>query len=373
MEHELICTWLELPAQKWPPDYYALLGLPAGEPNLERIEQNVHDRLAKVRKYQLNHPEQVTEAMNLLARAFTCLTDPAAKKSYDAHLLGIPVPKVDGEGAAPTIAPANAIPPVVVQPPDQPPKSPEQQQADWQKEPPPQRVAVDQPVVGETAVSGDAAPLASSEANTTEAPVGPTAEAPVPVPVEPPPPPEPLDPAQALAQSPQARRGLGTKRALYYRIARTRQLLRTWDEAGKFLNNPKRRLTKIVDANELSMQLTTLRQLLRTFPPLLGEGGQPGYFVLALARQEMVVPTFRALLPSQRDTLARDWRDGRAVLLHHRDFLRQELRALRRKSRWARLSRAFRTLLNEKPIVVVIVVGALALALSLWFTLRWGL
>src|SRR5262249_36340536 len=41
-----------------------------------------------------------------------------------------------------------------------------------------------------------------------------------------------------------ARRGLGTKRALYYRISRTRQLLWAWGQAGKYLNSPSRLLTR---------------------------------------------------------------------------------------------------------------------------------
>src|SRR5205085_2212475 len=128
---------------------------------------------------------------------------------------------------------------------------------------------------------------------------------------------------QAAQLSTTARRGLGTKRALYYRIARTRQLLRAWDQAGVFLSKPKRRLTKQAEAADLVRQLTTIRHLLRRFPPLLGEAGQPGYLVVALARQEMIVQTFRTLLPSQRERLAQDWQSGRELLVSHRQFLRQ--------------------------------------------------
>ena len=73
-------------ARAWPPDHYAVLGLTPGEPDVGKIEEHTHDRLARLRQYQLNHPDQVTEAMNRLAEAFSCLTDPAAKKAYDATL-----------------------------------------------------------------------------------------------------------------------------------------------------------------------------------------------------------------------------------------------------------------------------------------------
>src|SRR5438132_11644234 len=86
MQHQIICSWLGMPADRWPPDHYALLGLNAGEARVDVIEQHVHDRLAKVRCYQISNPEQATEAMNRLAQAFMCLTDPEAKKTYDGTL-----------------------------------------------------------------------------------------------------------------------------------------------------------------------------------------------------------------------------------------------------------------------------------------------
>ena len=86
MQHQIICAWLGTPADRWPPDHYALLGLDPGETRVELIEQHVHERLAKVRCYQISHPEMATEAMNRLAQAFMCLTDPEAKKTYDGRL-----------------------------------------------------------------------------------------------------------------------------------------------------------------------------------------------------------------------------------------------------------------------------------------------
>src|SRR5437763_4898092 len=88
MSHALICSWLGIPADTWPPDHYRLLGLEPGEPDPNLIEQRVHQRLDAVRRYQMLHPEQATEAMNRLAQAFICLTEPASKQAYDATLLG---------------------------------------------------------------------------------------------------------------------------------------------------------------------------------------------------------------------------------------------------------------------------------------------
>src|SRR5256885_4677556 len=91
MDHELICTWLGLEPDEWPPDHYRLLGLTLGEEDVSLIEQHVHQRLDTVRCYQMLHPEQATEAMNRLAQAFVCLSEPASKKQYDAGLPGVAV------------------------------------------------------------------------------------------------------------------------------------------------------------------------------------------------------------------------------------------------------------------------------------------
>jgi hypothetical protein len=158
---------------------------------------------------------------------------------------------------------------------------------------------------------------------------------------------------------------LGTKQALYHRIARTRQLLRAWEQAGRFLAFPRRVLVKRTDGVALTNHLNTIRTVLREFPPVLGEAGQPGYLVVALARQQMIVQTFEALLPSQREALARDWRHGHKLLTAHRDFIRQELRAMRRRSSLIWAVRAVRTYVREHPGVVLLLLAALAVLIAL--------
>ena len=80
----------------------------------------------------------------------------------------------------------------------------------------------------------------------------------------------------------------------------------------------------------------------------------------------MIVPTFQTLLPSQREALARDWSQAQKLLVAHKDFLRQELRALRRKTIVGRALRASRAFLNEHPGGVLVLLGLVALALALW-------
>jgi hypothetical protein len=168
-----------------------------------------------------------------------------------------------------------------------------------------------------------------------------------------------------------ARRGLGTKRQMYHRLATTRQLINAWKRSGRYLGNAERRLTRLADANDLVQEFVDIEDLLRQFPPLMGEAGQPGYLVLALAKQPSVVPTFRGLSASQREALARDWNAALEVLLEHRDFLRKEVRLRRKKSRWARMLRAARAFGSDHALSVLICAGVLALLLGVWTYYRY--
>ena len=66
--------------------------------------------------------------------------------------------------------------------------------------------------------------------------------------------------------------------------------------------------------------------------------------------------------------LARDWENGHVLLAAHRQFLRQEVRSLRHKSRVGQALRAVRVLLSDHPGVVLLVLALLALAVALWKT-----
>jgi hypothetical protein len=354
MSHEIIQGWLKLPAGSWPPDHYTLLGLPPGEQDVARIERHVQERLDIVRRHQLVHPEQATEAMNHLARAFMCLTDSVTKQAYDTRLLGLspaavrePAPvavAVSDEQEAPLqlLGPVEDAPPEPAPPPVEPPPP---EPAPPPVEPPPPEAIPLPPVA--TPAPPVAIPLLPAEAA---------------VPIE-----ERADPIQQAAErSPAAQRGLGTRRALYRRLAHTRQLARAWEVAGKYLAWPKRQLTKPAEATELLTLLTAIRNQLPGFPAILGEAGQPGYLVVALARQQGVVPTFQALLGTQRAALARDWWAGRALLSKHREFLRKELRTLRKKNVVARLGRAVVRFVTDQPGYVLLFLGLLALNVAIW-------
>jgi hypothetical protein len=388
MNHELICRWLDLPETDWPPDHYRLLGLTAGESDGELVEHRVHERLAAVRRHQLANPEQATEAMNRLAQAYVCLTDPEAKRAYDADLLGKPLPPAEPAPPAmaelapapvqPAIAVADLPPPALAIPmsPDPlawlygpwtglPGETPVPGKADTQLD------LNGAPTLAEALpANGDALPVLPYVPSVLAVPgssiVVPPPAVPGPGDIPTALPAEPVDPFVEAAQtSSPARRGLGTKRGLYHRVARTRELLWAWEQIGKYLKG-KRKLTRRSEAADLIRQLGTVRQLVREFPPILGRAGQPGYLVMALARQQMIVQTFQALLPSQREVLARDWEASYTLLAAHRQFLRQELRSLRRKSFVGQALRAVRAGLADHPGWVLLVLALVAFVVALW-------
>ncbi len=155
--------------------------------------------------------------------------------------------------------------------------------------------------------------------------------------------------------------------ALYHRIGRTRHLLRVWNSLGKYISSPKRRLSRSTDGPELVRQLEEITTLLKKFPPLLGEAGQPGYLVLALTQVD-TVKVFQSFSLDQRKALRRDWRAGVKLLLAHRDFLREEVRAHRKRPFRQRLLRATWSLIIDQPGTVLFLLALLALNIALWRT-----
>jgi hypothetical protein len=364
MSHELLCSWLKLPTKSWPPDHYTLLGLKPGESDTARIERHVQLRMEWVRCYQLAHPDLVTEAMTRLAQAFDCLCNPEARKAYDAQQLGKAAGRKHTQTAAPA-TPSLAPPPAKPGPPPTPKLAPVltnsaatetiPPRAEKSTMPMPLPLKAEAPTAAPPADGPAAAPLAPSPPAPEKLLPAPPAVLPS-VPVTN----EAIDPALEAARSGPARRGLGTKRALYQRISRTRQLIRAWVQAGKYLADPKARLKEKTDAIDLIRQLTIIRQQLTDFPALLGQAGQPGYLVIALARQPEIVKTFQALDPTLRKSYVRDWEAGLAFLAAYRQFLREELWDLRRQGRVGRLLRLTRSVIGDHPGLWLFLLALLA-------------
>ena len=77
MNAKILCTWLGTTA--WPPEHHVLLGVDPGETDGQRIERQCQERMAKLRCFQLSHPEEATEGMNRVAQAFISLTETLAR------------------------------------------------------------------------------------------------------------------------------------------------------------------------------------------------------------------------------------------------------------------------------------------------------
>jgi hypothetical protein len=400
MDFQLIASWLGLPAGPWPPDHYTLLGLQPGETDTCRIEQAVHERLMRVRSYQLTHPVVATEAMMRLAKAFDCLTNPMAKKAYDkAHFPNLVAPALPPSRIPTALAsdttetkPVSPVPPT--------PKWWNEPPLDWKPAvaPPPVRNPGDSgPVVPppvrlpqpgpqpkeDAAVPPIRAPRATPEDSAqatavaemslpTPAPVG--VDIPTPRPSALPPSSADSHPAlptlatgrlavdpllESIRNSTGVRRGIEYRRGLYRRVRWLRRLVRAWERMGKYVHRPKRRLSKLAEETDLTRLLLSLEDLLQEAPAVLGEPGQPGYRVLALATQEPVIERFKALSDHDRALLARDWVAGRELLAAYRRFLREQVVAQRHLTGLQHLRCRIDALLTEH---LVLVLGSLGLA-----------
>jgi hypothetical protein len=172
----------------------------------------------------------------------------------------------------------------------------------------------------------------------------------------------PFDPlVESIRSSTAVRRGMEHRPGLYERVRWLRRLQRAWDRVGRYIYKPKRRLSKLAEETDLAHLLLSIEDLLQEAPAVLGEPGQPGYRVVALATQEPVVERFKALDDHDRALLARDWVSGRELLAAYRRFLRQQILVQRHLTRMQRLRRHIDALLTDHLVAVLIVLGLLAI------------
>jgi hypothetical protein len=320
VDHLLLRSWLGLDPGPWPPDHYALLGLPPGVCDPTAVEAIVLDRMDRLREHQLRHPELATEGMNRLAQALICLTDPAARASYDASL-GL-VPTSDATVRDPELL-LNRPPPLpafVVVEEVEPLPLPPAYEVVWEDEPA-------KPPVYE--IVGDVV-----EAKLVARPTGPWLPA--------------------------------TRRELFARLAAVRRLLAAWQKLKPVLGDPRETLSRPAPVLILLEAAAGVRPALKPLCDVVGGPGQPGALVAALLAQPLLLPTFRLLLPDQRRAVALDWR--RAELALSREYVR--LRELVRSGRPVRPRawRGFRPLkwLIRVPEVAVVLLAVAAIAVVWW-------
>ena len=282
MDHLLLRSWLGLDPGPWPPDHYALLGLPPGQCDPTAVETVVLDRMERLRPHQLLHPELVTEGMNRLAQALVCLTDPAARAAYDASL-----------GFPPASAPGLGDPALLL---DQSPQ------------------VVPYELVDETAPEPIPLPPAYEVIRDDEPRPRPAYEV--------------VEFVEAVVVSPpQGPWQSASRRELFARLAAVRRLVAAWQQLRPYLGDPTEPLSRPVQVLVLLEQTAELRAALAPLRDLVGEPGRPGGVVAALVAQPLTLHTLRLLLPDQRRAVAVDWRRGEAALAREYARLRELVRA----------------------------------------------
>lgn len=352
---KILCTWLGLEDKQWPPDHHALLGVRHGETDQALIEKTVQARMAKLRVYQLSHPEEATEGMNRVAQAFITLTEAAARqtrRSKPSVVATASLPGKSGNGwknstkelTRPAAKSTNDDTLLL-----------NQTEVNWKQMPPPVRPGAEK----STPIASLVPPMMPGPASPSPPPDGVIINdatevlvrkevvqaAALSAPLAPDGTPLTIEIAQ---QSPEALRGLGTMPAIIDRIYLTRHLLTAWKKIGGFLAESKLPGKK-VESIELTRRLNDVIQNMRQFPSIIGKPGKPGYRVVAMARLEMTAGMLSMLDKDQRQDLIRDWEAGHRVLVSHRQFLRRQFKTLRRRGKMGLVIRATRAALNEHP------------------------
>jgi hypothetical protein len=340
MDHDLLRSWLALPPGPWPPDHYALLGLDRGEGDPAAVEARVLERMDKLRRHQLLHPELVTEGMNRLAQALITLYDPASRAAYDAELgagPGTPVPPPSPE---PIAAQTSTLP----EPPPTPIERSGTQVIEIRFEPSLQPPGPDRP----------SPQLLAWEP--VESAVRPPPYELVPGAEPVPPPVVEGVPVSAPAASD---RGV-SRRWVYARLALIRKALRAWDKLRSVLADPLDRPGRVL------LLLEAAREVRAVLPPLrglVGGPGEPGGLVAAAVTRPLPLDLFRVLLPDQRQAVAIDWRRGQAEL--QREYRRLRGLVHRVRPRAPHGSRVLVRWLAETPELVLVLLAAAALIVAL--------
>ena len=154
------------------------------------------------------------------------------------------------------------------------------------------------------------------------------------------------------------------RRPVYAEIVRLRRVLAVWARLRALLDDPEATLARRADVVALMGRLAELRPLLPGVRDVAGQPGRPGGIVAALARQHLVIDTFRNLLPGQRIALADDCRAAHFALSVRYADLRDLVRRAARKGFCRRLVRPVARAAWRRPEWIALLIGAAALAVA---------
>lgn len=343
--HDRLCSWLGLPPGSWPPEHYALLGLPRGSGDVGDIESRVLEQMEMLRAHQLLHPELVTEGMNRLAQAMVCLTDPVARATYDRSLGIAPPPFEVVEDEPQTEDEPRPGDTRQIELPFKP-RAPAFEVVEDEPEPLPERLpyeVVDEELPPRPAfeVVEDEAAARGENRELVAIPVAPT---------------EPEVPAPFAAYTPLSRR------TIYRRLAALRKAIRAWEDLRPVFGTPDETLATPVAVLMFVQALMGAREALAGVEWLIRDPGDPGGAVAALVRLPHVLHAARTLLPSQRQAVALDWRRGLDAL--RREQVRLREMAFVARPRRPGSGRRLLLAVRRSPEWVLLFAGLIALVLA---------
>jgi hypothetical protein len=170
---------------------------------------------------------------------------------------------------------------------------------------------------------------------------------------------------ESLAAGSAAAGGLFTLQGVIERADLTRHFLIAWFKAGRYMADPKRKLTRSVEKADFSRRLETLLETAESYPDFVAHPGRPGYRAVALAHLQISPEVFNAMGDESREQLARDWALAHKVLLAHRRFLlRQfkEMKAMRRRGKLGWLQHTLRQSFDNHPVLWTGLAAAVGIA-----------
>jgi hypothetical protein len=158
---------------------------------------------------------------------------------------------------------------------------------------------------------------------------------------------------------------LASRRHLYARLALLRKARQAWQRLGPILGNPDDPVDRPVRLLILLEAVGAVRPLLSGLRGVIGGIGEPGGMIAAVVRQPLVLDTFRRLLPSQRTSLAIDWKQAERQLEQEYARLRQIVHRNRERRAGARSGLVFLRWISASPEVLLVVLVGVLLFLAL--------
>lgn len=375
MGETLLRKWLNLPSGPWPPDYFTLLELSHDETSPEEIEERVFVRMERLRKYQITHPEVVSEGMNLLAKAMDTLTDPANRKSY-LLTLGIKSPSPHRpDDPTPNLLPLDE------------PVSPEKR-GNFNENSFPSALPSDtddpealllEPIYLEEIEEE----VEAEEEEISQAIILPEWE---PLVISPPPLPKRFPPfgSTEISPPPLPKRSLAvgsdeyspppdesptqtpkdSRRHLYRERARLRRCLEAWESAYPFLAEPTRSFQRASEQIRQHQALEAVQKCLPDVIELLPDTQQS--LLVSLINRPDGVNVVQTLLPSQRESLAKSFRRIHYDLTEYALNLRRQVQRRHKRDFVRTYIGPFSDIIKRYPEILMFPLALLSLIIAMW-------